>query len=192
MQRAARTLSTVAAVALLVAACGETDDAVPQAEAQFDAETDTTPTGATESSTAASTTSTSPSAEASATDLPTTQVADPPANLLVNGQLMRAGENLVALDGRHELHLQDDGTVSMRLNCNLARGAWSVEPSGDGTSGRFEFGPLAMTRAICPPPSMDEQIAAQAAYIRGYLLKDGMLYLSLMADGGVYAWRPDD
>jgi hypothetical protein len=39
---------------------------------------------------------------------------------------------------------------------------------------------------------MDAQIAAQAGYIRGYLLKEGMLYLSLMADGGIYAWAPED
>ena len=47
-----------------------------------------------------------------------------------------------------------------------------------------------MTRALCPPPSLDEQMAAQAEYIRGYLLRDGMLYLSLMADGGIFAWAP--
>jgi heat shock protein HslJ len=92
----------------------------------------------------------------------------------------------------YTMHLQGDGTVSMRLNCNRARGQWSAVPSGDGRSGRFAFEPLAMTRAICPPPSMDAQIAAQAGYIRGYLLKEGMLYLSLMADGGIYAWAPDD
>jgi hypothetical protein len=35
---------------------------------------------------------------------------------------------------------------------------------------------------------MDESIIAQSKYIRGYLLKDDRLYLSLMADGGIYAW----
>jgi hypothetical protein len=38
---------------------------------------------------------------------------------------------------------------------------------------------------------MDENITAQAEFVRGYLLKDGRLYLSLMADGGVYAWESD-
>lgn len=71
-----------------------------------------------------------------------------------------------------------------------AIGTWSAEPSGDGSSGRFEFGPLATTRALCPPPSLDEQIAAHAEFVRSYLLKDGRLYLSLMADGGIYAWEP--
>jgi len=84
-----------------------------------------------------------------------------------------------------------DGTASFRLNCNRAHGTWSSEPTGDGASGSFELGPLAMTRAICPPPSLDESFARDAAYVRSYLLKDGRLYLSLMADGGIYAWEPD-
>jgi heat shock protein HslJ len=92
---------------------------------------------------------------------------------------------------RYTMRLESDGTVTMRLNCNRARGTWSAAPSSDGASGRFEFGPLAATRAICPPPSMDERIAAQAAYIRSYVLKDGRLYLSLMADGGIFVWTPD-
>jgi heat shock protein HslJ len=90
----------------------------------------------------------------------------------------------------YTIHLKSDGTVKMRLNCNHAGGTWSIEPSGKGASGHFEFGPLAATRALCPPPSLDESIAAQAKFIRSYLLKDGKLYLSLMADGGIYAWEP--
>jgi heat shock protein HslJ len=58
----------------------------------------------------------------------------------------------------YTMRLNHDGTVTMRLNCNHAKGTWSVEPSADGTSGRFEFGPLATTRVLCPPPSMDESI----------------------------------
>jgi heat shock protein HslJ len=91
----------------------------------------------------------------------------------------------------YTMRLNSDGSVIMRLNCNHAQGAWSIEPGADSASGRFVFGPLAMTRALCPPPSMDELIAAQSEYIRSYLLKDGKLYLSLMADGGIFAWEPD-
>jgi heat shock protein HslJ len=91
----------------------------------------------------------------------------------------------------YTLRLNADGTAHMRLNCNRANGTWSAEPSADPSNGSFQFGPLAMTRALCPPPSMDEQIAAQSEYVRGYLLKDSRLYLSLMADGGIYAWEPD-
>ena len=91
----------------------------------------------------------------------------------------------------YTMQLNNDGSVNMRLNCNRARGTWSAEPSSAGTSGSFTFGPLAMTRALCPPPSLDEKIAAQSNFIRTYLLKDGKLHLSLMADGGIYTWEPD-
>ncbi|MGD8709076.1 MAG: META domain-containing protein [Ectothiorhodospiraceae bacterium] len=91
---------------------------------------------------------------------------------------------------RYTMQLKKDGVVTMRLNCNRARGRWSAVPGADAGSGRFEFGPLAVTRARCRPPSMDEQIAAHAEFVRSYLLKDGRLYLSLMADGGIYAWEP--
>jgi len=91
----------------------------------------------------------------------------------------------------YTMRLDADGTVSLRLNCNRAHGTWSAEPAASPSSGRFTFGPLATTRAKCPPPSLDEQIARQAEYIRSYLLKDGRLYLSLMADGGIYAWEPE-
>ena len=90
----------------------------------------------------------------------------------------------------YTMRLNGDGTVNMRLNCNRANGTWSAEPSSDGTSGRFEFGPLAGTRALCPPPSMDEQVMAHSKWVRSFFLKDGNLYLSLMADGGIYAWEP--
>ena len=89
----------------------------------------------------------------------------------------------------YAMRLNADGTVNMRLNCNRANGTWTIEPSADPSNGHFEFGPLAMTRALCPPPSLDEQVAAQAEYIRGYLLKGSRLYLSLMADGGIFVWE---
>lgn len=91
----------------------------------------------------------------------------------------------------YTMRLNGDGSVTMRLNCNRAMGTWSAEPGEQGDSGRFQFGPLAMTRALCPPPSMDERIAAHSEYIRTYLLKDGRLYLSLMADAGIYVWEPE-
>ena len=91
---------------------------------------------------------------------------------------------------RYTMRLNRDGTGTMRLDCNHATGTWSAEPVGNGTSGRFEFGPLAATHALCRPQGMDQTITAQAKFIRSYLLKGGRLYLSLMADGGILVWEP--
>jgi heat shock protein HslJ len=92
---------------------------------------------------------------------------------------------------RYTLDLGADGTATMRLDCNRATGRWSATSVADSASGAFRMGPLAMTRAMCPPPSLDTRIARDMASVRSYLLKDGRLHLSLMADGGIYTWEPD-
>ncbi len=91
---------------------------------------------------------------------------------------------------KYTMRLNEDGTVNLRLNCNYANGTWRSEPSSDSSSGSFEFGPLATTKPLCPSPSMDEQISSDSQFIRSYLLKNGRLYFSLMANGGIYAWEP--
>lgn len=112
--------------------------------------------------------------------------------LLVEFQSMDDAVGAIRPDdpSAYSLTLKSDGTAILKLDCNSATGTWSAEPAGDGQSGTFTFGPLAATMAICPPPSMGERIARDAEYVRGFLLRDGRLYLSLMADAGVYAWQP--
>lgn len=43
---------------------------------------------------------------------------------------------------------------------------------------------------FCAPDSLDQRIIRDLAYVRSYRLKDGNLYMSLMADGGIYEWVP--
>jgi len=77
-----------------------------------------------------------------------------------------------------------DGSVSARIDCNRGRGSWK----SDGP-GRLEFGPMALTRAMCPPGSLHDHIVRQWGYVRSYIIRDGRLYLSLMADGGIYEYE---
>ena len=93
---------------------------------------------------------------------------------------------------KYTMELKGDGTVTMQLDCNRATGSWTTEAASDGTSGQFRFGPLAATSALCPPPSLNELVVAQAPHVRGYLLQNGRLNLSLMADGGILVWEPAD
>jgi heat shock protein HslJ len=99
------------------------------------------------------------------------------------------GTTRVADPSLYTMRLNADGSVAFRLNCNSANGAWMAEARSDSSSGSFTFGPLAATMALCPPPSVDEQVTRQAPYFRSYLLKEGRLYLSLMADGGIFVWE---
>jgi len=100
------------------------------------------------------------------------------------------GTTKVKEPGRFTLELGQNGRAALRLDCNRAMGDYKVMPSGEGSTGALTFGPIAGTRALCPPPRLDERIARDLAYVRSYLLEDGKLYLSLMADGGIYEWAP--
>ncbi|MCA1558983.1 MAG: META domain-containing protein [Acidobacteria bacterium] len=77
------------------------------------------------------------------------------------------------------------GRLTARVDCNRGRGTW--KSSG---SNQLQFGPLALTRAKCPAGSMHDQFVKQWGHIRSYIIKDGHLFLSLMADGGIYEFEP--
>ena len=100
------------------------------------------------------------------------------------------GVTKVADPGRFTLSFGNDGRAAFVLDCNRGNGDYKVAPASDGNSGTISFGPIAATRALCPPPHLDERVARDMAYVRGYLLKEGRLYLTLMADGGIYEWAP--
>ncbi len=78
-----------------------------------------------------------------------------------------------------------DGSVSARIDCNRGRGTW--KSSG---ANQLQFGPLALTRAMCPPGSLHDRIVKDWEFVRSYTLKDGHLFLALMADGGIYGFVP--
>ena len=86
---------------------------------------------------------------------------------------------------KYTLAFEPDGVMSARIDCNRARGGWkSAGPN------QIEFGPMAITRAQCPPGSLHDQIVKQLPHVRSYVVKEGRLYLSLMADGGIYEFEP--
>ena len=77
------------------------------------------------------------------------------------------------------------GQLAARIDCNRGLGTWmSAGPN------QVQFGPLALTRAKCPDGSLHDHIVKQWGYIRSYVIKDGHLFLSLMADGGIYEFEP--
>lgn len=57
-------------------------------------------------------------------------------------------------------------------------------------SNQLQFGPLALTRAKYPGGSLHDHIVKQWGFIRSYVVRDGHLFLSLMADGGIYEFEP--
>ncbi|HET7366198.1 MAG TPA: META domain-containing protein [Burkholderiales bacterium] len=86
---------------------------------------------------------------------------------------------------KYTLSFGADGRLSARIDCNRGSGGWKSPERG-----RLELGPMALTRAMCPPGSLHDQIVRQLPYIRSYVIRDSRLYLSLMADGGIYELAP--
>ena len=109
---------------------------------------------------------------------------------LVSIQSMDDAQGTARIDdpARYTVFFGKDGRAHFKLNCNVANGDWTAQ-AGNSDSGHLRFGPLAATRALCPPPSVDERVVRDMNFVRSYLLKDGRLYMSLMADGGIYEWE---
>jgi para-nitrobenzyl esterase len=95
------------------------------------------------------------------------------------------GKVLTALDrSKYQVAFAADGSVSVRIDCNRGRGTWkSPQP------GQLEFGPLALTRAMCPAADLTNRLARDWANVRSYLFADGHLFIALMADGGTYEFE---
>ena len=85
----------------------------------------------------------------------------------------------------YTLSFGSNGVLAARIDCNRGRGSWT-----SSAPGQVRLGLLALTRAMCPPGSMHDQVVRQWSYVRSYVVKDGHLYLSLMADGGIYEFEP--
>ena len=93
---------------------------------------------------------------------------------------MSDGVTRPAIDrSRYTIGFGRDGVLNVRFDCNRGRGSWASSGAGN-----LEFGPLALTRALCPVGSLHDELVRQWPYVRSYVLKDGRLFLSLMADGG--------
>ncbi len=86
---------------------------------------------------------------------------------------------------KYTITFNADSSVNVRFDCNRGRGTW--KSSGPN---QLQFGPLALTRALCPPNSLHDRLVKDWGYVRSYVIKNGHLFLSLMADGGIYELEP--
>jgi len=86
---------------------------------------------------------------------------------------------------RYTIGFGANGVLNVRFDCNRGSGSW--KSSG---AGALEFGPLALTRAMCPVGSLHDELVRQWPHVRAYVVKEGRLYLSLEADGGTIEFEP--
>jgi len=74
----------------------------------------------------------------------------------------------------------------VQADCNRGQGTWQ---STDGAA--LAIGPVALTRAQCPPSPLQERFVRDLGLVRSYVVRDGRLHLSLAADGGIYTFAPE-
>jgi len=85
----------------------------------------------------------------------------------------------------YSLRFESDGSLFLRAHCNRGQGRWLYDaPSG------LRLGPLALTRAACPPGSLYDRIVSDLEYVRSFVLRDGGLFLATLADGAILEFRP--
>jgi len=89
----------------------------------------------------------------------------------------------------YTVHLSPDGRAAFQLDCNRGTTSYTHE-ARESDRGVISFGNVAMTRMMCPEGSLDTRIARDMGYVRSYTFQGGMLSMSLMADGGIYVWKP--
>ena len=85
---------------------------------------------------------------------------------------------------KYTITFSRDGSVNVRIDCNRGRGSWkSPGPQ------QIQFGPLALTDGMCPASDLTAHMAKDWQNVRSYTIKDGHLFLSLMADAGTYEFE---
>lgn len=87
--------------------------------------------------------------------------------------------------GVYRMQFDDAGRVAIQADCNRMNGTYLYSPPSG-----LEFGPLAVTRALCPPGSLFDAFNRDMPAVRSFVIKDGTLHLALMADGGIYRFQP--
>jgi len=85
--------------------------------------------------------------------------------------------------GHYLLAFTPHGELSARIDCNRGSGTWSSPEAG-----QLVLGPLASTRAQCPPGSLYDEIIAHWTEVRSYAIREGHLFLT--GGGGVYEYAP--
>jgi heat shock protein HslJ len=104
---------------------------------------------------------------------------------LVEIQSMDGSVDVPEEVSQYTLEFMADGTAALQAECNRGTGSWTSDSASD-----LRFGPIASTRALCPPGSLSERYLAQFERVRTYLFGDGRLFLATNADGSILEFEP--
>ncbi|GGD62311.1 hypothetical protein GCM10010990_09650 [Croceicoccus mobilis] len=92
---------------------------------------------------------------------------------------------------RHTLRFGRENAVSLKLDCNNGTADWSAGDAIEG-KGILTIGPVAATRALCPPPSFGEELAADLPQASAYILSDKGDKLSIVTRHVLFRFKKAD
>lgn len=90
--------------------------------------------------------------------------------------------------GRYTVTFNGDGTLAARLDCNRGVGPWRNDVVEDN-GGSLAIGPLAVTKAFCPEPSLGSALETHLANVGAFIVEDARLHMALTANGGILVWE---
>lgn len=85
---------------------------------------------------------------------------------------------------KYTLEFLPTGRLAVRADCNRGMGPYAT----DGSS--LTLGPLAFTRALCPPESLFDEYSKNLTIVSSYILEEDVLYLAMSMDVGIMHFAP--
>ncbi|MFZ9394863.1 MAG: META domain-containing protein [Erythrobacter sp.] len=109
---------------------------------------------------------------------------------LVELQLATGNQGAVRPDeaDRYTITFHNDGSLSVRLDCNRGVGPWRNDIS-NSTGGTLAIGPLGVTKALCPAPSRGEALEGSLGQVRSFTVSGDRLTMALAEDRGTIVWK---
>jgi len=91
---------------------------------------------------------------------------------------------------RYTVQFGPEGQATVQVDCNRGQATWRVQPMGDGHTGPLRFDGLRLSETTCGPSPLGPRVAAALPQVRGYMMRNGQLFLSLAGDAGLLTWSP--
>ena len=85
---------------------------------------------------------------------------------------------------KYTIRFDKPGKLAVKADCSHGTSSYTV-----GADRKLKLGPMAFTRAMCPPGSLSDRFAREVGRATSYFVKDGDLYLSLPTDSGTLRFR---
>ena len=85
---------------------------------------------------------------------------------------------------KYTIRFDKTGKLAVKADCNHGTSSYTV-----GADRTLKLGPMAFTRAMCPPGSLSDRFAKEVGRATSFFVKDGDLYLSLPTDSGTLRFR---